>query len=143
MEIRPGPGTANEDTITNTNEGTGTDTDSSTSSTGPPPKKKMYRKQKFTDAWLSDPLLGSWLEKCESNPFQAKCRVCSQVLKAGKMELLRHSSTIKHRSNVSGNGNNGLRVNETNGNRTRAFDRRIPTARVKARKEDDTEEKKN
>lgn len=64
-------------------------------------KRKVY-KQRFVDKWLTKKEFSSWLEKRKnkSNDFQPYCISCNQFLTCGKLELIVHSSTTKHKQNM-------------------------------------------
>lgn len=65
-----------------------------------PPRKKIFRKQSFRDAWLEEAHFASWLEKCE-DVYSARCKVCNQNFLARRSVLEAHVLTTVHKGNMA------------------------------------------
>jgi hypothetical protein len=67
----------------------------------PPQKKaKVWYKQAFNDAWLSDPELKDWIKRYNSEKFAAVCTVCGCTsCNVNKTALLAHKNSSKHAKN--------------------------------------------
>ncbi|XP_017893309.1 uncharacterized protein LOC108632933 isoform X2 [Ceratina calcarata] len=65
----------------------------------PPPAKKQ-RKQEFRDAWLQDDSFKPWLERCEDDPYKARCNFCNKKLGVGRCNLLKHKDSVQHAINT-------------------------------------------
>lgn len=63
----------------------------------PKKQKVQYRRQKYRKEWSNISPFKRWISEVQGNEFQAQCKYCNKILKAGKSELQRHESTESHR----------------------------------------------
>lgn len=62
--------------------------------------KKKARKQMFAVSWLQEPTFKGWLEPLENDKLKAKCKACNQIMGAKKSDLVNHSKSKRHVTNV-------------------------------------------
>uniref|UniRef100_A0A1B6FZR7 thioredoxin-dependent peroxiredoxin n=1 Tax=Cuerna arida TaxID=1464854 RepID=A0A1B6FZR7_9HEMI len=65
----------------------------------PNKKRKALRTKKFRSDWLSFEMFKGWL-RAHPNPERAMCTACNIVLNAGKSELEKHATSIKHQKRM-------------------------------------------
>lgn len=58
--------------------------DNSSPSTSSSSKKDLWRKQAFSQSWLSDPDFEGWISNVVNDKYKAKCIPCNKILIAGK-----------------------------------------------------------
>ena len=63
-------------------------------------KWSQYHK-KFQNSWLKDPLFEKWLEEVRSDGEKAFCKVCRAEIRAHRADLVKHSTSAKHKQNIA------------------------------------------
>lgn len=63
-------------------------------------KKAEQRPKSFQDGWLENEEFKGWLEKVPGDTERARCKACNSVFKAGKSEVEKHASGLKHQKRV-------------------------------------------
>lgn len=65
----------------------------------PSKKRKSLRGKKFRSEWIEFDMFKGWL-RAHPNPERAMCTACNSVLNAGKSELEKHATSIKHQKKM-------------------------------------------
>ncbi|KAL0104007.1 hypothetical protein PUN28_016997 [Cardiocondyla obscurior] len=58
----------------------------------------------FQTSWLDDKAFKGWLASYHEN--NAMCTVCNKLIRCCKSDLLRHSQSVKHITNINANAKN-------------------------------------